>query len=222
MIPIRDINPSRTVPIVVLLLIILNTVVFFLYFDLPEKQIESIVYSYGIVPAHFRWLSLITHQFLHGGLLHLISNMWALWIFGDNIEDRIGHRRFLLFYLLCGISAGLVHTLTQPDSNMPCVGASGAISGVLGAYLVLYPTARILCIIPIIIYPYFTEMPALLFGFIWLISQLFNGLVIMAGDNKDVAGIAWWAHLGGFFAGIFLLPFFLKGRRDEFSEQDEE
>jgi len=222
MIPIRDINPSRTVPIVVLLLIILNTVVFFSYFDLPEKQIESIVYSYGIVPAHFRWLSLITHQFLHGGLLHLISNMWALWIFGDNIEDRIGHRRFLLFYLLCGISAGLVHTLTQPDSNMPCVGASGAISGVLGAYLVLYPTARILCIIPIIIYPYFTEMPALLFGFIWLISQLFNGLVIMAGDNKDVAGIAWWAHLGGFFAGIFLLPFFLKGRRDEFSEQDEE
>ena len=222
MIPIRDINPSRTVPIVVLLLIILNTVVFFSYFDLPEKQIESIVYSYGIVPAHFRWLSLITHQFLHGGLLHLISNMWALWIFGDNIEDRIGHRRFLLFYLLCGISAGLVHTLTQPDSNMPCVGASGAISGVLGAYLVLYPTTRILCIIPIIIYPYFTEMPALLFGFIWLISQLFNGLVIMAGDNKDVAGIAWWAHLGGFFAGIFLLPFFLKGRRDEFSEQDEE
>ena len=147
--------------------------------------------------------------------------MWALWIFGDNIEDRFGHKRFLIFYLLCGISAGLVHTLTQPNSNMPCVGASGAISGVLAAYLVLYPTARILCIIPIIIYPYFIEMPAMLFGFIWFTSQLFNGLVVMASDKRDVAGIAWWAHLGGFFTGIFLIPLFLMGKHREITEQDE-
>ncbi len=221
MLPIRDINPSRTVPVVVILLIILNTFIFFQYSGLPEKEIERIFFYFGIVPAHFRWLTLITHQFMHGGLLHLISNMWALWIFGDNIEDRFGHKRFLIFYLLCGVSAGLVHTLTQPNSNMPCVGASGAISGVLGAYLALYPKAHILCIIPIIIYPYFVEMPALLFGFIWFTSQLFNGLVVMASDNRDVAGIAWWAHLGGFFAGIFLLPLFLKGEYREHTEHDE-
>ncbi|HOV31872.1 MAG TPA: rhomboid family intramembrane serine protease [Candidatus Hydrogenedens sp.] len=221
MLPIRDINPSRTVPIVVILIIILNALIFFQYSNLSEKEIERIFFIFGIVPAHFRWVTLITHQFLHGGLLHLISNMWALWIFGDNIEDRVGHKRFLLFYLLCGISAGFIHTLTQPNSNMPCVGASGAISGVLGAYLVLYPEARILCIIPIVIYPYFTEMPALLFGFIWLILQLFNGLVVMAGNNKDVAGIAWWAHLGGFFAGIFILPLFLRNKHRDITEQDE-
>jgi len=209
MFPLRDVNPRRGFPVVVVLIIICNTIVFFQYFDLPEKKVELIFQFFGIVPAHIRLITLITHQFLHGGLLHLISNMWALWIFGDNIEDRLGHLRFLFFYIFCGVFAGTIHTITQPGSEIPCVGASGAISGILGAYLILYPGARILCVIPIIIYPYFVEMPALLFGGIWFILQLLNGLVVMA-NSEDVAGVAWWAHIGGFFTGIFLLPFFYK------------
>ncbi len=209
MFPLRDVNPRRSFPVVVVLLIIFNTLIFIQYFDLPESRIERIFFSLGIVPANFRFISLITYQFLHGGLLHLISNMWALWIFGDNIEDRLGHSRFLFFYILCGIFAGIIHAITQPGSKIPCVGASGAISGVMGAYLVLYPGARVLCLIPIIIYPYFTEMPAILFGGIWFILQLLNGFVVMA-SQEDVAGVAWWAHIGGFFGGILLLPFFIK------------
>lgn len=209
MFPLRDVNPRRGFPVVVVLIIIINTFVFFQYFDLPEKRVERIFLFFGIVPAHLRFITLITHQFFHGGLFHLISNMWALWIFGDNIEDRLGHLRFLFFFILCGIFAGIIHAITQPGSEIPCVGASGSISGLLGAYLVLYPGARILCLIPIIIYPYFVEMPALLFGGIWFILQLLNGLVVMA-SSEDVAGVAWWAHIGGFFAGIFLLPSFYK------------
>jgi len=219
MFPLRDVNPRRGFPVVVVLIIIFNTIVFFQYFDLPEKKVESIFQIFGIVPAHIRLITLITHQFLHGGLLHLISNMWALWIFGDNIEDRLGHLRFLLFYILCGVFAGTIHTITQPGSEVPCVGASGAISGILGAYLILYPGARILCVIPIIIYPYFVEMPALLFGGIWFILQLLNGLVVMA-NSEDVAGVAWWAHIGGFFTGIFLLPFFYKQKPPHESPPD--
>lgn len=208
MFPLRDVNPRRGFPIVVVLIIIFNTIIFFQYFDLPERKVEQIFQILGIVPAHINLISLITYQFLHGGLFHLISNMWALWIFGDNVEDRMGHIRFLIFYILCGILAGLIHTITQVGSEVPCVGASGAISGVLGAYLVLYPGARILCVIPIVIYPFFTEIPALIFGGVWFILQLLNGLVVTASE-KDVAGVAWWAHIGGFFAGIFLLSYFL-------------
>lgn len=209
MFPLRDVNPRQGFPVVVVLIIIFNTIIFFQYFDLPEKRVEWIFQVFGIVPAHIQLITLVTYQFLHGGLLHLISNMWALWIFGDNIEDRLGHFRFFLFYILCGIFAGIIHAITQPGSKVPCVGASGAISGIIGAYLILYPGARILCLIPIIIYPYFVEMPALLFGSFWFILQLINGLIVMA-SSEDVAGVAWWAHIGGFFTGIFLLFFFVK------------
>lgn len=209
MFPLRDVNPRRSFPIIVVLIIIFNTWVFFQYSGLPEKRIERLFQVLGIVPAHLNLFSLITHQFLHGGLLHLISNMWALWIFGDNIEDRMGHSRFFIFYILCGVCAGIIHTITQLGSEVPCVGASGAISGVLGAYMLLYPGARLLCLIPIIFYPYFVEMPAFLFGGIWFILQLLNGFIVMA-SKEDVAGVAWWAHIGGFFAGIFLSGFFIE------------
>ncbi len=208
MFPLRDVNPRRGFPFVVVLIIIFNTIIFLQYFDLPEEKVKWLFQIFGIVPAHISLLPLITHQFLHGGLFHLISNMWALWIFGDNVEDRMGHLRFLIFYILCGALAGLFHTITQIGSEVPCIGASGAISGVLGAYLVLYPGARILCVIPIVIYPFFTEIPAFIFGGVWFILQLLNGLVVMA-SKEDVAGVAWWAHIGGFFVGIFFLSSFL-------------
>jgi len=179
--------------------------VFFLYFDLPEEKVEGIFQTFGIVPSQISLITLITYQFLHGGLLHLIFNMWALWIFGDNLEDRTGHRNFLFFYILCGIIAGLINTIIQAGSEIPCVGASGSISGVLGAYLVLYPGARILCFFPIF---FFIEIPALFFGGIWFIFQLLNGLFVVANEG-DSAGVAWWAHIGGFVAGIFLIFYFL-------------
>ncbi|HOK08469.1 MAG TPA: rhomboid family intramembrane serine protease [Candidatus Hydrogenedens sp.] len=219
MFPIRDYNPRKSTPIVVISLIAFNTFIYFQYFDFQEQKLLQLFSILGIVPAHFRFITLITHQFLHGGLLHLISNMWALWIFGDNIEDRIGHGRFLIFYLLCGISAGLIHTITQPSSTVPCVGASGAISGVIGSYLFLYPTARIWCVVPIIIYLYSITVPAIVFGIIWFLIQLMNGLIVMA-SNEDVAGVAWWAHIGGFIAGILLLPLFLKKEEPDESDTD--
>ncbi len=209
MIPLRDVNPRRGFPIIVIIIILFNLLVFLSYFDLPEERIEQIFNILGLVPARMSLLSLLTYQFLHGGIFHLISNMWALWIFGDNLEDRLGHLRFLIFYLLCGVMAGFIHTISLPESEIPCVGASGAISGVIGAYIILYPMAKILCFVPIFIFLYYTQMPAILFGGLWFILQLLNGLVIMASE-EDVAGVAWWAHIGGFIGGIFLLRLFLK------------
>lgn len=212
MIPLRDANPRKGIPWIVIVIIFANIYIYFQYFDLPERKLERFFLLVGLVPKNFSLFNLLSYQFLHGGLFHLISNMWALWIFGDNVEDRMGHLRFLIFYLLCGICAGLFHVFTLPNSGVPCVGASGAISGVLGAYTFLYPTARVLCTIPIIIYPYLIEIPAIIFGVFWFLTQLFNGLVVMASD-EDVAGVAWWAHIGGFIVGILLLPFFVSSKK---------
>jgi membrane associated rhomboid family serine protease len=148
-------------------------------------------------------------MFLHSGWLHIIGNMWTLWIFGDNVEDRMGPIRFLFFYLLCGIAAGIVHSLTNPDSMMPAVGASGAIAGVLGAYFFLFPYARIVVLIPVFIFPFFFEMPAVLYLGFWILTQVFSGTLALA-TPEQVGGVAWWAHVGGFIAGIILHFFFVK------------
>ena len=146
-------------------------------------------------------------MFLHGGWAHLISNMWALYIFGDNIEDRMGHWRYLFFYLISGVAAALTHILFQARSTVPVIGASGAISGVMGAYLVLYPGARVITLLPGLFFiPWFVEIPAFFFIGFWFISQLFNGLLSLAftGPMATYGGVAWWAHVGGFIAGVLL------------------
>jgi len=223
MFPVQDSIPTRTVPIVTRALILINVVVFFFEVALPKDTLEQIVYLFGIVPARFThpdwaasvgfpvgsYWSLLTHQFLHGGWFHIISNMWALWIFGDNVEDAMGRFRFAAFYLLCGVLAGTTHILVQPDLTVPSLGASGAIAGVLGAYLMLYPSASIVVLLPIFFFPFFFEVPAVLYLGIWFVTQLFNGTLSLAGPSQ-MEGIAFWAHIGGFVAGLLLCRLFAR------------
>ena len=162
MIPLRDIIPSRTTPFVTVTLIVLNTLVFFYQLSLGPA-IEEFVLYFGLVPAAFSWITVFTSMFLHGGFLHFAGNMLYLWIFGDNVEDRMGHGRFLFFYLLCGVGAALAQTITDPASVIPMVGASGAIAGVMGAYFVLYPRSRILTLVPIFFFIQLIEVPAIFF-----------------------------------------------------------
>ncbi len=222
----RDSIPTRTVPVVTRALILINAVVFFFELAAPKEVLEQIIYLLGVVPARLSnpdwaasvgfpvgsYWSLLTHQFLHGGWLHIISNMWALWIFGDNVEDAMGRARFTLFYLLCGVLAGLTHIFIQPDLTVPSIGASGAIAGVLGAYLVLYPTARMVVLLPILFFPFFFEVPAILYLAIWFLTQLYSGTIALA-IPEQVGGIAFWAHVGGFVAGMLLCPLFVLRRR---------
>jgi membrane associated rhomboid family serine protease len=222
MLPIRDNVPRQHLPVATWSLIFLNFVVFFFELTLPPDTLQQLFYWFGIVPArvtHPEWASvvglplddywpLLTCMFLHGGWLHVISNMWALWIFGDNVEDRMGPGRFVTFYLLCGLAAGIVHTATNADSTLPTVGASGAIAGVMGAYFLLFPTARMVVMIPIFFFPFFFELPAILYIGFWALSQLFSGTLSLG--VRDVGGIAWWAHVGGFLTGMALVYLFVR------------
>ena len=213
MIPLRDTIRSKTYPFVTYLLIAANTLIFFFQLSLGADQTRFIA-VYGLIPArfthpalidYFGWganlLSLFTFMFLHGGFWHLLGNMWSLYIFGDNIEDHLGPLRFLLFYLLAGTLSGLAHMGLHPDSQIPTVGASGAIAGVMGAYFVLYPRSRILTLIPVFIFPWLIEIPAFVFLGIWFVIQFLGA----SGADGAAGGIAWWAHVGGFIAGIVLL-----------------
>ncbi|OAG27557.1 rhomboid family intramembrane serine protease [Thermodesulfatator autotrophicus] len=225
MIPIQDIVPRKTFPVVTVSLIILNTLIFILMVNLPVSVREALVINFGVVPARITQfgfgeagkafqnvISLFTAMFLHGGWIHLLGNMWTLWIFGDNVEDRMGHKRFLIFYLLCGVAATLIHVWLHPDSTIPMIGASGAISGVLGAYYGLFPLARVIVMVPIFFFPFFFEIPAVLYIGWWYLLQLFSGtLSILHG--KIVGGVAWWAHIGGFLVGLFLHRLFCVGKK---------
>jgi membrane associated rhomboid family serine protease len=226
MIPIQDTVPSRNPPLAVYILIGLNVLVFALELTLPLGELERLFYLLGIVPArysHSQWAERIgfrvddywpflTSMFLHGGWAHIIGNMWTLWIFGDNVEDRMGPVRFTIFYLVCGLIAGVVHWYTNPDSVLPTVGASGAVAGVLGAYFVLFPRAQLVVMFPIFFYPLFFELPAVTYLLFWALSQLFSGALTLAIPG-EVGGVAWWAHVGGFTAGLVLHPLFLRPRR---------
>jgi membrane associated rhomboid family serine protease len=226
MIPIQDTVHSRNPPLAVYALIALNLLVFALELSLPHEGLDRLFYLLGIVPArysHPEWAvrvgfpvddywPFLTSMFLHGGWAHIIGNMWTLWIFGDNVEDRMGPFRFTLFYLLCGLVAAVVHYATNRDSDVPTVGASGAIAGVLGAYFVLYPRSQIVVMVPIFFYPLFFEVPAVTYLLFWALSQLFSGALALAGP-VEVGGIAWWAHVGGFAAGLLLHPLFVQPRR---------
>lgn len=202
MIPLRDVIPSRTTPFVTITLIVLNALAFWFELLLPGPDRQAFIREYGIVPAAFTWSSVITSMFLHGGWLHVIGNMWYLWIFGDNVEDRLGHGRYLVFYLLCGAAAGLAQTLVNPDSYVPTIGASGAIAGIMGAYFVLYPHSRVLTLIPIFIFIEIIEIRAIYFLGFWFLMQLFSGVGSVAHTTGSQGGVAFWAHVAGFAAGL--------------------
>lgn len=217
MIPIRDTIPSKTYPVVNYVIIGINVVVL-LFEKSLGANLDRFVYIYGLVPARYstpqissyfttgqQILSWFSFMFLHGGYLHLIGNMWFLYIFGDNVEDRLGPFRYLAFYLLCGITSGLSHLLFNFHSNMPTIGASGAIAGVMGAYLILHPHSKILTLIPIIFIPWFIEIPAFFFLGFWFVLQFLSA----TGSHGNLGGIAWWAHIGGFVFGIVFLKIFL-------------
>ena len=214
MIPLRDVIPSRTTPFMTVTLIALNTLVFVYELSLGER-VEDFVLYFGLVPAAFSVVTLFTSMFLHGGFLHFAGNMLYLWIFGDNVEDRMGHGRFLVFYLLCGVAAALAQTITSPDSVVPMVGASGAIAGVMGAYFVLYPRSRILTLLPIIFFFQLVEVPAIFFLGIWFLMQFLSGVgsIVTATAGEPSGGIAFWAHVAGFVAGISAIGFFRRPER---------
>jgi membrane associated rhomboid family serine protease len=202
-IPLRDVIPSRTTPYVTTSLVAINILVFLYQFSLGPN-VNEFVLTFGLVPAHFSWISVFTSMFLHGGFLHVAGNMLYLWIFGDNVEDRMGHGRFVAFYLLCGTAAALGQTLTVPDSVVPMVGASGAVAGVMGAYFVLYPHSRIVTLVPLFIFIQIIEVPAIFFLGIWFVMQLLSGVgsIAAATEGHPSGGIAFWAHVAGFAAGI--------------------
>ncbi|MCL5677633.1 MAG: rhomboid family intramembrane serine protease [Firmicutes bacterium] len=218
MIPLRDSTRSRTTPWVTWLLIAANVLVFLYELGLRPKEQAVLSVIYGVVPARYSlpgfpagpaglFLPLVTAMFLHGGWLHLLGNMIYLWVFGDNVEDRMGHGRFLTFYLLVGLLANLAHIYFNPLSEVPTIGASGAIAGVLGAYFISFPRARVLTLVPIGIFLTAIEVPALLLLLFWFLLQLVSGL--FAGPAQTVA---WWAHVGGFIAGAALAGVFRRRR----------
>ncbi len=222
MFPVADSIPSRHPPIAVWTLIIINALVFLFEISLPPWAQERFIYYFGLVPAGrthpewARWVGytdsywpFLTSMFLHGSWMHIISNMWALWLFGDNVEDRMGPVRFTLFYLCCGLAAALLHVHMNPDSTLPTVGASGAIAGVMGAYFVMFPHAQVIVMFPILFYPLFFTIPAIVYLGVWYMTQLISGATVVSASHI-AGGVAWWAHVGGFVAGIALYHFFLR------------
>src|SRR5438045_4213103 len=203
MIPLRDIIPSRTVPYITVTIIVLNALAWLYELSLPRELLPVFLQIYGVVPANFHAATLISSMFLHGGWSHIIGNMWYLWIFGDNIEDRLGHGRFIVFYLLCGITAALGQIIVDPYSRLPTIGASGAIAGVMGAYFVLYPQSRVLTLIPLIIFWEIVELPAILLLGFWFLMQLFSaGAIAVTSATHGSGGVAFMAHVAGFVCGV--------------------
>jgi membrane associated rhomboid family serine protease len=216
MIPLRDVIPSRTTPYITVTLIVLNALAWFYELAVPEDLLPVFLQTYGVVPAYFSAPTLVTSMFLHGSWSHVIGNMWFLWIFGDNIEDRLGHGRFVLFYLICGIGAAAGHILMEPRSMLPTIGASGAIAGVMGAYFVLYPHSRVLTLVPLFIYWEIVELPAIfLLGF-WFLMQLFGAGIgtISSTSGAESGGIAFMAHIAGFALGALIVFVFRKSRQE--------
>lgn len=217
MIPLRDNIPARHYPLVTHVLIASNVLVFLMQLGHGPREIQEFVFTYGLVPARYtidgvsvyfspfqQIFAFFSFMFLHGGFLHLLFNMWTLYIFGDNVEDRLGSFYFFLFYIGCGLVSGLSHFLLNLESTTPVIGASGAIAGVMGAYFLLYPGSRILTLIPVLFIPFFIEIPAFFFLGLWFLLQLLNA----AGTQAQQAGIAWWAHIGGFVCGMLAIKLF--------------
>jgi membrane associated rhomboid family serine protease len=211
MLPLRDTVPARRLPAAVWALVFINAAIFLHEAGLTHAELQSFVYRYALIPARLTmpgglqqyWPTLITSMFLHGGWLHIIGNMWFLWIFGDNVEDRFGSLGFLALYFLAGLAASVLDILVDPLSRVPSLGASGAIAGVLGTYLVLFPTAQVITLIPIFIFPWIVSIPAVVWLGIWFLEQYLNGLAILH-QQAATAGVGYWAHVGGFLFGVVI------------------
>ena len=203
MIPLRDVIPSRTTPFLTIAFIVLNSAAFLFELSLSDQSLKALFHTYGVVPARLEALSILTFMFLHSGWLHFVGNMLYLWIFGDNVEDRLGHGRFALFYLFCGAGSALGQVWMNPASTAPMIGASGAIAGVMGAYFLLYPKSRVLALVPLIIIWEVVEVPAVIFLGLWFIMQFFSGIgSVVADSGVQSGGVAFWAHVVGFVAGM--------------------
>jgi len=213
MIPLRDVIPSRTTPGVTVTLIVLNVVIYLLQLLLTDHDRDAFLIGFGLVPAYFSMLNVLTAMFVHGGLAHLGGNMLFLWIFGDNVEDRLGHGRFIAFYLMCGFAAAIAQTALNPNSLVPMIGASGAIAGVMGAYLVLYPHSRVLMLFPFPVFLF--ELPAIVFLVIWFLVQFLNGVnqLPIFERNAISGGVAFGAHVMGFVVGLILVVFMKRPER---------
>ncbi len=222
MIPLHDDNPTEITPKVTIAIIVLCVLTFFWQLSLGPQAAAGAVYAFGMIPAVLiegaelppdlaaipATATLFTSMFLHGGWMHLIGNMLYLWIFGNNIEDVMGHGRFIVFYALCGIAAAFAQAFQDPGSTIPMIGASGAISGVLGAYLLLFPKARVLVLIPLGFFMHLIKLPAVVVLGFWIVVQILSG----AGAPSGGGGVAWWAHIGGFMAGLPLIYLFRRKR----------
>ena len=212
MIPLRDVIPSRTTPYITVTIIVLNALAWLFEISLPQDDLNQFLYVYGVVPAQFSAATLITSMFLHGSWMHVIGNMWYLWIFGDNVEDRLGHAWFIVFYLVCGIIAALGQIAVDPTSSLPTIGASGAIAGVMGAYFVLYPRSRVLTLVPLILWWELFELPAIVLLGFWFLMQLFSaGAIAVTSSTHGSGGVAFMAHVAGFVFGG-LIVFFVRQR----------
>lgn len=224
MIPFKDENPTQIIPIVNIFLISANISVFIYQNYFLSGGSESLFFSLGCIPYEFTHfvdiappalipvpLTIFTAMFMHGGWIHLLGNMLFLWVFGDNIEDLLGHAKYLFFYFVCGVAASLFHILTNIDSQIPSVGASGAIAGVLGAYVFLFPTARIKTLLILIIFIQVVRIPAIILLGYWILIQVLSGFSEL--ESRTGSGIAWFAHIGGFIAGFVLIIMFKKKRR---------
>lgn len=205
MIPLRSTERVHSNTPVVIGLILVNLAIFIYEITLSGPQQTAFITRYGMIPNRLQWADLLTSMFLHGGWLHILGNMWFLWIYGRNVEDILGPAKFVAFYLVCGLAAGLLHLLLNPYSRLPTVGASGAIAGVMGAYLIRFPRARIITLVPIIVFLTTLEIPAALLLLYWFAIQFFSGVGSVGTANLSQGGTAWFAHIGGFVAGMLLI-----------------
>jgi membrane associated rhomboid family serine protease len=218
MFPLRDTQPSYSRPAVTILIIVVNVLIFLFEFSLDPYTLNAFIAHYGLVPDHFHFSHIFSSMFLHAGWMHVLGNMWFLWIFGDNIEDVMGHEKFLLFYLLCGIAAAMAQTMLNADSRVPMVGASGAIAGVMGAYLVKFPRARIVCLLFVFIFITTFDVSAWVMLLYWFGLQFFGGFDSIASSQySQGGGTAFFAHVGGFIAGIILVK--LLGTRERYTKR---
>ena len=221
MFPLYDTVRSRTFPLINLTLILANVLAFLYELQLDPAVLKEFIFTWGLVPARIisnpdtAWTTFFSSMFLHGGWFHILNNMWVLFIFGDNVEARMGKIRYLVFYLLSGVAAGLLQSFILSSSAVPMIGASGAVAGVLGAYLILFPRSRIASLVPIFFIFTIVEIPAMLFLIFWFVSQLYSGLFAVQGGGGS--GIAWWAHIGGFLFGILMVSFFAVKKRTVYS-----
>lgn len=215
MIPLRDTQPSYSRPIVTVSLIAVNLLVYLFQATLDSYSYGNFIQVFGLVPDHFRYMNVFTSMFVHGGWMHVIFNMWFLWIYGDNVEDILGHAKFLVFYLLCGVAAVLLQVALNPYSRIPVVGASGAIAGVMGGYLIKFPHSRILTLVPVFVFFTTFEIPAVLILLYWFVLQIIGGA--FSGPSYAGGGVAWFAHVGGFVAGMVLIK--IIGTRDRFLQR---